>query len=103
MNVIDVNNGNIDTEHICCAITDKKGEHCVSSKKAWLRDQFEHGLVFKKLEARGKVFIEYIPAEHAWCPIDAAGYIYSLFIDGRFVTNEILTEEKFKRLLEERK
>lgn len=67
---------NIDSEHICCAITDKKGETCVSSKKAWLRERFKDGLVFQKLDARGKVFIEYIPAEKAWCPMDAPGYLH---------------------------
>ena len=28
---------NIEEEHICCAISDKKGETCVASKKAWLK------------------------------------------------------------------
>ena len=28
------------------------------------------------LEERGKCFIEYIPAENAWVPIEAAGYLY---------------------------
>lgn len=67
---------NIDKEHICCAISDKKGETCVSSKKAWLKERLKEGLVFNKLDVRGKVFIEYIPAEYAWCPIDAGGYMY---------------------------
>ncbi len=67
---------NIDTEHICCAISDKKGETCVASKKRWLADRMKEGLVFNKLDVRGKVFIEYIPAEYAWCPIEAAGYMY---------------------------
>ncbi len=33
MNIISVDNENIDKEHICCAISDKKGETCISSKK----------------------------------------------------------------------
>ena len=74
--IIAVTAENIDSEHICCAITDKKGETCVSSKKAWLKERFKDGLVFQKLDARGKVFIEYIPAEKAWCPIDAPGYLH---------------------------
>lgn len=71
-----VNLDNLDTEHICCAITDKKGETCVPSKKQWLRERMEEGLVFLKLDVRGKVFIEYLPAEAAWAPIEAPGYLY---------------------------
>ncbi|WP_019849099.1 N-acetyltransferase [Desulfitobacterium sp. PCE1] len=67
---------NLDSEHICCAITDKKGESGVSSKKDWLRKRLSEGLVFDKLDVRGKVFIEYIPAEKAWCPIVADNYMF---------------------------
>lgn len=86
MDIITVNNSNIDTEHICCAITDKKGECGVSSKKAWLKERFDDGLVFRKLNARGKVFIEYIPAENAWSPIIADGYMYinCFWVSGQF-------------------
>ena len=48
----------------------------VSSKKAWLADRFDEGLVFLKSVERGKCFIEYIPAENAWVPIKADGYMY---------------------------
>jgi len=41
---------NLDSEHICCAITDKKGESGVSSKKDWLRKRLSEGLVFDKLD-----------------------------------------------------
>ncbi len=86
MPLVDVNLANLETEHICCAITDKKGEPCVAAKKAWLRERFADGLVFKKLDARGKVFIEYLPAEKAWCPIDAPGYLYidCFWVSGQF-------------------
>lgn len=86
MNIISVDSSNIDSEHICCAISDKKGENCVSSKKEWMKKQFKEGLVFKKLDARGKVFIEYIPAENAWCPIEAEGYIFinCFWVSGQF-------------------
>ena len=65
LKIIAVDQSNIDQEHICCAITDKKGETCVSSKKAWMQERFPDRLVFRKLNVRGKVFIEYIPAENA--------------------------------------
>ena len=86
MGFIKVDENNIDCEHICCAITDKKGETCVSSKKAWMRERFNDGLVFLKLDERGKVFIEYIPAEKAWCPIEADGYFYidCFWVSGQF-------------------
>lgn len=76
MEIITVNSSNIDKEHICCAISDVKGENCVASKKAWMKERFKDGLVFKKLNARGKVFIEYLPAENAWCPVEAPGYMF---------------------------
>lgn len=86
MNFIKVDETNIEREHICCAISDKKGETCVSSKKVWLRERFTDGLVFLKLDERGKVFIEYLPAEKAWCPIDASGYyhINCFWVSGQF-------------------
>jgi ribosomal protein S18 acetylase RimI-like enzyme len=48
--------------------------------------QFKVGYTFKKLDVRGKVFIEYIPAEHAWTPIDAPGYILinCFWVSGQF-------------------
>lgn len=76
MEIIGVTPENISAEHICCSISDKKGELCVSSKKNWMLERFQDGLVFKKMDARGKAFIEYMPAEKAWCPIDAAGYMH---------------------------
>ena len=77
---------NLETEHICCCISDKKGENCVPSKKSWLRGRMKEGLVFNKLDVRGKVFIEYIPAEFAWAPIKADGYMYidCLWVSGQY-------------------
>ena len=45
-------------------------------QKAWLADRFDEGLVFLKSVERGKCFIEYLPAEKAWNPIEAPGYMY---------------------------
>lgn len=44
-------------------------------KKAWLAGQFEQGYVFRRLDERAKVFIEYGPAEMAWMPVSAPGYL----------------------------
>ena len=72
MNYIRITKDNIDKEHICCAMSGKQSV----AKKEWLKQQFEEGLVFYRSEERGKCFIEYIPAENAWVPIEADGYLY---------------------------
>ncbi|MCR5012919.1 MAG: GNAT family N-acetyltransferase, partial [Lachnospiraceae bacterium] len=85
MEYIRVTNDNLENEHICCAISNNKDVQ-VSSKKAWLADRFDEGLVFLKSAERGKCFIEYIPAENAWVPINADGYMYidCLWVSGSF-------------------
>ena len=75
MEYIRVTKENLEKEHICCAISNNKDIQ-VSSKKAWLADRFDEGLVFLKSVERGKCFIEYIPAECAWNPIEEPGYMY---------------------------
>ena len=77
---------NIDDEHICCAIGDKKHQKGVESKKAWIKDKIKDGHVFRKLNARGKVFIEYEPIETAWVPVLGKNYeyIYCLWVAGSF-------------------
>ncbi len=66
---------NIDKEHICCAFSDKKCTEGYNMKKEWLKTQFDKGYVFRRLDERAKVFIEYVPAENAWMPIDAPNYL----------------------------
>ena len=85
MEYIRVTKDNLEKEHICCAISNNKDIQ-VSSKKSWLADRFDEGLVFLKSTERGKCFIEYIPAEYAWVPIDARGYMYidCLWVSGSF-------------------
>ena len=72
MNYIRITKENIDKEHICCAMSGKQS----ITKKEWLKQRFDEGLVFYRSEERGKCFIEYIPAENAWVPIIAEGYLY---------------------------
>ena len=85
MEYIRVTKENLEKEHICCAISNNKDVQ-VSSKKVWLSDRFDEGLVFLKSVDRGKCFIEYIPAEKAWVPIKADGYMYidCLWVSGSF-------------------
>ncbi len=77
---------NIDSEHLCCAIADKKHQCGVSTKKQWLKDRLTEGHVFRKLDEKGKVFIEYAPLETAWVPVVGDGYlyIYCLWVAGSF-------------------
>jgi N-acetylglutamate synthase-like GNAT family acetyltransferase len=96
--IISINESNIDKEHICCAITEKKGETCVASKKAWMSGCFDDGLVFKRLDARGKAFIEYMPANTAWCPITADGYMH---INCFWVSGQYSGQGWANKLLEE--
>lgn len=85
MNYVKVTRENLETEHICCAIS-SNNDIQVSSKKAWMKERFDDGLVFLKSVERGKCFIEYIPAENTWNPIDAEGYLYidCLWVSGSF-------------------
>ncbi len=97
MEYVRVTKDNLEKEHICCAISNDKDVQ-VSSKKAWLAERFDEGLVFLKSTERGKCFIEYIPAEYAWVPIEADGYMYidCLWVSGSFkghgYSNDLLNE-----------
>ena len=94
MNYIRITKDNIDKEHICCAMSN----HQSIVKKDWLKQRFDEGLVFYRSEERGKCFIEYIPAENAWVPIIAEGYIYinCLWVSGSMkghgYSNDLLDE-----------
>ena len=66
---------NIEKEHICCAFSDKKCQESYNLKKEWLKRQFENGYVFRRLNERAKVFIEYGPAENGWVPVKADNYL----------------------------
>ena len=85
MELIKLTHDNIDQEHICCAISSNKDVQ-VMSKKAWLKERLDEGLVFLKGNVRGKCFIEYIPTEYAWAPVEAEGYMYidCLWVSGQF-------------------
>lgn len=105
MELIKVTKDNLEKEHICCAIS-SNNDIQVISKKAWLANRFDEGLVFLKGNVRGKCFIEYIPAEYAWAPIEADGYMYinCLWISGQLkghgysnlLLNECIRDSKEK-------
>ncbi|MBR4362092.1 MAG: YoaP domain-containing protein [Ruminococcus sp.] len=85
MEYIRLTKENLAEENICCAISNNNDVQ-VASKKAWLAERFDEGLTFIKSTERGKCFIEYIPAENAWVPIDAGGYVFinCLWVSGSF-------------------
>lgn len=91
---INLTKDNIENEHICCAIGDKKHQCGVDAKKKWIENKLNDGHVFRKLNARGKVFIEYEPIETAWVPIDGNNYeyIYCLWVAGSFKGKGIAKE-----------
>lgn len=72
---------NLVDEHLCC-IRSKTPNEGVEAKRQWLFDRLKEGHVFRKLNAKATVFIEYAPLETAWVPItsDNYYYIYCLWI-----------------------
>lgn len=77
---------NIENEHICCAISDKKHQDGVLGKKEWLKEQIKKGHIFRKLNQNGKVFIEYGDLENEYVPIIGKNYtyIYCFWVSGSF-------------------
>ena len=74
---------NIADEHLCCIIR-KKPHPGVEAKRAWLAQRLAEGHVFRKLNEKATVFIEYAPLETAWTPVEGENYlyIYCLWVDG---------------------
>ena len=70
MKIIKLTDTNIQDEHICCAISNKKCQEGYEKKKGWIKSKFKNGYTFRKLDVRGKVFIEYVPIEKSWLPIE---------------------------------
>lgn len=87
--LIDLNKESISSEHICCAISDKKCLDSYQAKKDWLTKEFNNGYVFRRINERAKVFIEYGPAEYAWTPITAPNYlnINCFWVSGKYKKN----------------
>lgn len=67
---------NLADEHLCCIIRSKKLHPGVEAKRQWLSDRLNEGHVFRKLNAKATVFIEYAPLETAWVPITGDNYYY---------------------------
>ena len=72
----DLTTENIENEHLCCIIRSKKTHPGVEAKRAWLAERLTEGHIFRKLDEKATVFIEYAPLEKAWVPIEGDNYIY---------------------------
>lgn len=73
---IKITEDNIEKEHLCCIIREKKPHPGVKKKRAWLLNRLKDGHVFLKLNEKATVFIEYEPIETAWVPISGRQYLY---------------------------
>ncbi len=77
---------NIAEEHICCAMADKKSIEGTNAKKAIISKEYANGYRFKKLNVKGKVLIEYAPAEITISPVIAPGFmqIQCFWVSGKY-------------------
>ena len=73
---IDLTPENLAGEHLCCIIRSKKPHPGVEEKRRWLAERLREGHVFRKLDEKGTVFIEYAPLETAWVPVVGDNYLY---------------------------
>lgn len=67
---------NLFSEHLCCIIRSKKAHPGIDAKRAWLSERLNEGHIFRKLNEKATVFIEYSPLETAWVPIIGNNYYY---------------------------
>ena len=73
---INLTNENLTDEHLCCIIRSKKSHPSIDAKRQWLSERLSEGHIFRKLNAKATVFIEYAPLETAWVPIIGNNYYY---------------------------
>lgn len=83
---VNLTTDNLANEHLCCIIRSKKPHKGIDEKRQWLSDRLNEGHVFRKLNEKATVFIEYAPLETAWVPItgDNYYYIYCLWVYGSY-------------------
>ncbi|WP_312335521.1 N-acetyltransferase [Anaerospora hongkongensis] len=83
---INLTTENLAKEHLCCIIRSKTLHPGIEAKRQWLSDRINEGHIFRKLNAKATVFIEYAPLETAWVPItgDNYYYLYCLWVAGSY-------------------
>lgn len=98
MKLLKLTDKNIEGEHICCAISDKKCGDGYQKKKGWLKSQLKDGYIFQKMDVRGKVFIEYVPIESSWLPLEGSNF---MVINCFWVSGQFKGKGNGKKLLQE--
>ena len=98
MELLKLNAKNIEEEHICCAISDKKSIAGYNKKKEWLKSEFKNGYSFQKVDVRGKVFIEYVPIESSWLPLEGSNF---MVINCFWVAGQYKGQGNGKKLLQQ--
>ena len=98
MEILKLTDKNIQDEHICCAISDKKCKNGYEKKKDWLKTEFKNGYSFQKVDVRGKVFIEYVPIEESWLPLEGKNF---MVINCFWVAGQFKGQGNGKRLLQQ--
>ena len=105
ISLVKVNLDNYEQEGIGCIVNKKHPGY--STKTQWMKDRFSEGLEILLLK-KGKTmlgFIEYIPIEHVWRPVEGQNYmfIHCLWIYksdmfgqglGSYLVNECLKESE---------
>ena len=107
MKIVDVNLDNVDKLGFFCRMSKMKTEGN-QRKLSWVKKRFEEGLKIKMLELPERGFIEYIPGEFAWRPVDAKGYmfIHCLWVVGKskgkgfgeILLNECIVDAKKQKM-----
>jgi len=98
MEILKLTANNIQEQHICCAISDKKCKNGYEKKKDWLKTEFKNGYTFQKVAVRGKVFIEYVPIENSWLPLEGKNF---MVINCFWVSGQFKGKGNGKRLIQE--
>ncbi len=98
MEIVKLTDENIQDEHICCAFSDKKCDTGYQKKKDWLKTEFKNGYTFKKVNVRGKVFIEYVPIEKSWLPLVGKNF---MVINCFWVSGQYKGQGNGKKLLQQ--
>jgi hypothetical protein len=104
---IDVNEDNVfETGFFCCM--SKKKSKGYQRKLQWLKKRFAEGMRIKIIKEGGRGFIEYIPGEYAWRPVNADGYmfIHCLWVVGKskgtgcgaFLLNKCIEDAKKQKM-----
>ncbi len=99
MGIMDINQHNVAKTGFFCKMSQKKAPG-YQRKLRWLQARFAEGLKMKMLDfsQEGRGFIEYIPGEYAWRPVEAGGY---MFVHCLWVTGTSKNKGNGSLLLEE--